>query len=203
MFRYVLLCGLSVAAVGGAVAQTTTTPPPGATAPKTEAGAPVNEKTKEFIRKASASGKFEVDSSELAKKSAQSTEVKSFAQRMIEDHTKANKDLAAAARQAGAQVPEPKLEPKHEEVISQLKKQTGQAFDRTYVDAQVSAHRQAVDQFQAYAKQGDNAQIKQFATQTLPVLQKHLESAADLKQSLPGAATGAGGGTPQGQTPKK
>jgi putative membrane protein len=195
MFRYVLLCGLSVAAVGGAMAQTTS-PSPGSAAPKTEAGAPVNENTKAFIRNAAASGKFEIESSQLAAKNASSGDVKSFAQRMIDDHTKANESLAVAARQAGTTAAEPKLSPKHQQVISDLKKASGPAFDRTYVDAQITAHEAAVSEFQTYAKQGDNAQIKQFATRTLPVLQKHLESATDLKQSLSGAATGPGSGIP-------
>lgn len=201
MFRYALLCGLSVIAIGGAAAQTS----PGATGQqqKTETGAPVNQMTRTFIRQAAEGGQFEIQSSEIAQQRAESSEVKSFARKIIDDHTEANKNLAQTARQAGTTVPEPTLAKKHTDIIADLRKKSGAQFDRTYVEAQVDAHQEAVQLFDDYSKKGDNAQFKQFATTTLPKLRQHLDLAKELKQSVGGAATGTGTGSTGGGTPQK
>ena len=43
---------------------------------------------RDFVHKASIANQFEIESSQLALDKAQSSEVKSFAQRMVDDHTK-------------------------------------------------------------------------------------------------------------------
>ena len=76
-----------------------------------------------------------------------------------------------------------KLDPKHAQLLDQLRKASGDEFDRLYVTIQVQAHQEAVSLFQNYAQNGDNQQLKQWAQKTLPDLQNHLQEA----QKLPGA----------------
>ena len=47
---------------------------------------------------------------------------------------------------------------------------------------QVSAHKEAVSLFERYAKDGDNPELKSFASKTLPHLQEHLKMAQDLER---------------------
>jgi putative membrane protein len=47
---------------------------------------------------------------------------------------------------------------------------------------QVSAHKDAVDLFERYAKGGDNAALKAWADKTLPALRHHLEMAQNLEK---------------------
>jgi putative membrane protein len=194
MFRYVLVCTLSVVAVGGALAQTTGQSGSQARQ-KTERGAAVDQKTTTFIKQAAEGGRFEIESSKLAQQRGRSPEVKSFAEKMVHDHTQANKQLADAAQKAGTTVPDVALTKKHATTVSNLRERSGAAFDRAYADAQVTAHQETVELFSTYSKQESNPAIKQFAEQTLPKLRQHLDMAKDMSRSVEGgAATGASGG---------
>ena len=66
-------------------------------------------------------------------------------------------------------------------MLDQLQAAENQA--ETYVQQQMIAHQNTIELFQQFAEQGDNPELQQFAEQTLPILQEHLEMA----QSLPGA----------------
>jgi putative membrane protein len=62
-----------------------------------------------------------------------------------------------------------------------LKAMNGKDFDRGYDQTQLKAHQDAVVLFDAYAKDGDNAELKGWAFRTLPHLQEHLSMAEKLK----------------------
>jgi putative membrane protein len=59
----------------------------------------------EFIKKAAAGGMAEVQLGNLAQERASSDDVKSFAKRMVDDHTKANDDLKQVAQKKGVTLP--------------------------------------------------------------------------------------------------
>jgi putative membrane protein len=135
----------------------------------------------DFVTEAASGGMYEVQSSQLVLDQAQApAEVGEFAQRMVDDHTKANEQLTTLAQQQNLEVPS-ELQPEEQQMLDQLQGADDQA--QTYVQQQVAAHEKTVDLFQNYAEQGDNEELKQFAEQTLPTLQEHLEMA----QALPGA----------------
>lgn len=126
-----------------------------------------------FVTKAGNGGLFEVESSKLALQKAQRADVKAFAQQMIDDHGKANQELMAEAQKAGVGVPD-KLDTPHQARLAKLSAANGPAFDRAYLNAQATAHREAVALFGAYAKTGSNADLKQFASRTLPIIEGHM-----------------------------
>lgn len=54
----------------------------------------------------------------------------------------------------------------------------GRAFDRTYIDQQARSDARTLALYDAYAKQGDNAQGRKFATEALPyIADEHAHSA--------------------------
>ena len=59
-------------------------------------------------------------------------------------------------------------------------------FDRAYAHSQVVAHQQALALMQDYASTGDNADLKQLAKDTEPVVQRHLDMAQKLESQLGG-----------------
>jgi putative membrane protein len=63
----------------------------------------------------------------------------------------------------------------------ELKEKTGKDFDQSYDQIQVKAHEDAVALFEAYAREGDNADLKKWAAATLPHLKQHLKMAQKLK----------------------
>lgn len=135
----------------------------------------------DFVTQAASGGMYEVQSSQLVLDQAQADEpVLEFAEQMVQDHTKANDELAALAREQNLEVPA-EMQPEQQQMLEELQNAEGEAD--TYVQQQVMAHQKTVDLFQAYAEEGDDGELKQFAEQTLPTLQEHLE----MVQSLPGA----------------
>jgi putative membrane protein len=143
----------------------------------------------EFARMAAMSDMFETESSRLAEGRSQNADVRQFAQHMIRDHQKTTTELKGMLPQlqgvSAAQMPT-SLDQKHQALLQQLQGAQGTQFDRVYVQQQVQAHQQAVDLFSNYARAGDNAQLKQWASQTLPALQQHLQQAQQLLRGTQG-----------------
>lgn len=136
--------------------------------------APVTDEA--FVIKAASGGMFEVESSKLAKASAKADDVKKFAEKMITDHEKANKELTEIAKKANLGLPT-KLLDEHQKLLDQVKNAKGEGFDRAYMDTQVKAHEEAVDLFSSASKSLKNAELKAFAEKTLPVIKEHYEHA--------------------------
>jgi putative membrane protein len=65
-------------------------------------------------------------------------------------------------------------------MLDKLKGLNGDDFTKQYHDNQVTAHKDAVSLFQRYGKGGDNDQIKNWASKTVPALEHHLQMAQDL-----------------------
>jgi putative membrane protein len=136
-----------------------------------------------FAQKAQAAGMGEVEMGKLAQQKAQADQVKSFGARMVQDHSKANDKLKQIAGAEGVQLPA-KLDKSAETEIDKLQKLSGAEFDAEYMKHQVSGHKKVIKEFEEEAKSGKNADIKRFATDTLPTLREHLK----LAQSAEAAA---------------
>lgn len=130
----------------------------------------------QFVPLAAVSNMFEIQSSEIALEKSQDEGVQQFAQKMIDDHTKASEDMMAALQESGADVQPPAaLDERHQEMIRQLEGLSGAEFDQAYVQMQDRAHQEAVALFSSYAENGEDGPLKTFAEQTLPTLQNHKE----------------------------
>lgn len=128
----------------------------------------------EFIAKAASGGMYEVKSSQLALQMGSSAEVKKLAQHMINDHTKANQELAALLTRKGQAVPAA-MDQKHLDMVNQLARLQSGQFDKAYLEQQLKAHQETVKLFEAASKSLTDAQLKAWATQTLPTLKQHLQ----------------------------
>jgi putative membrane protein len=128
-----------------------------------------------FALKAANSNEFEIQSSQLALQKSHNDEIRKFAQRMIDDHTKLADEAKATLQQANLQEPPAELDREHQVLLNKLKNENGAAFDRTYVRDQRTGHQQAVLLLEGYAKSGDNAPLKQLASKALPIVKEHLK----------------------------
>jgi putative membrane protein len=134
---------------------------------------------KEFAYKASEGGLGEVNLSLLAKDRASGAEVRKFAQQMVEDHGKANKELLALANKK--QLPlAPRMGQRHQQMAAKLARLSGAEFDRTYMTGQVKEHEEAEALFEAQAKGGQDQELKAFAEKHLPTIREHLKMAREL-----------------------
>src|SRR4051812_25881962 len=139
-----------------------------------------------FALKAAQGGLAEVRLGKLAAGKAASPDVKAFGQHMIDDHTKANEQLKSVAQEERMTLP---ADVNHEQqaTYDQLSKLSGAEFDRAYVKAMVSDHQEDVKDFTKEVKSGQDAKIKAFASQTLPVLEQHLEMIKGIRDKLSGS----------------
>ena len=114
-------------------------------------------------------------------------DTRQFGQRMVNDHSKANDQLKELAEAANIPLPNAPG-PEDEAIRERLDKMQGDAFDRDYIRRQITAHQETVQLFEYEIGSGQDSQLKNFASQTLPVLMEHLELAQTIDARLSGAA---------------
>lgn len=144
-----------------------------------QASAELSSADRNFATKAASGGLAEVQSAQMAQQKGESPQVKTFAQRIITDHTQANNDLQQIAQQENLTLP---TEPSKQErsAMQRVGGLTGAAFDRTYAQQEVRDHQQDIALFQQEAESGHDPALKQFAQKTLPTLRQHLQMAQAL-----------------------
>jgi putative membrane protein len=157
---------------------------PAVMTPGTGADQP-NNSDRNFARAAAAGGLAEVEFGKLAQQKGQSDAVKDFGGRMVEDHGKANDQLKALAKKDAIPLPE-KLDPEHKAIHDRLAGLSGAAFDQAYVQAQVADHQSTAQLLEYEIGAGQDVDLKSFASQTLPIVLKHLEMAQHIQTDLAG-----------------
>lgn len=133
-----------------------------------------------FIDEASAKGIAEIETAKLALDKSEAEDIRTFAQKMIDDHTQANQKLAELASQHDDLELSDEATPMDKAKAMILQFREGDNFDQAYANNQVVAHEQTIELFREYAQNGENAELKQFAEQTLPKLEQHLKHAQEL-----------------------
>jgi len=122
----------------------------------------------------------EISVGDLAQKNGGSDGVKSFGKMLVDDHTASNTKATSLAQANGVTPPtEPKPDDKKKH--DELAKLSGAEFDREFAKAMVKGHEEAISKFETASKGDDD--IAKFAQETLPTLQKHLETAQSLESS--------------------
>jgi putative membrane protein len=138
---------------------------------------------KKFAQEAQMGGLEQIQLAKLAQQKAASDSVKQYAQKMIDDHTKADDQLQQVASRENMTLPD-RLNSKQQDMINKLSQLSGPAFDKAYVKDMVKDHKKDVSAYRAESQLGTNPNIKQFASQTLPVLQQHLDLAKNLDKTV-------------------
>lgn len=140
---------------------------------------------KDFVTKAARGGLAEVNLSNLAVRHTRNPRVGEFARQMIADHTQANRELIALANRKGISLPE-KMDDKHQKMWDKLAKMDGAEFDHAFMEGMVKDHEEVVQLFETESKDGKDAELKEWAGRTLPVLKKHLELARNIAKTEKG-----------------
>ncbi|RZA01710.1 MAG: DUF4142 domain-containing protein [Sphingobacteriaceae bacterium] len=136
-----------------------------------------------FIRQAAIGGKAEVELGNLALATSTNTSVKDFATMMVADHTKSNEELMAMAKSKSFTLPD-SLDAEHKATADGLRGLTGAAFDKAYMNAMVDGHQKMLALLQSEAQGGMDANLKDYATKTAPVVQTHLEQAQKIQAGI-------------------
>jgi putative membrane protein len=181
-------------ALGGALAQTGTpggsgpsaNPRNAASGPTAKAGAKASKLDRSdhnFVVTVAEDGRFEVEAAKLAASKASSPEVKSFANLMVDDHTKANSELAQLATAKGVELPSSMPRAKSLQ-LEKLAKLSGDKFDREFAhEVGIEDHKKDIKLFEKQSKDAKDPELKAWIDKTLPTLRAHLEAAAKLPQN--------------------
>lgn len=130
----------------------------------------------DFVTKAASGGMMEVQLGNLAQTNAKSQRVKDFGSMMVTDHTNANDELKGLASSNNITISSSLL-PEHQKHVDIMGKMKGADFDKHYMDMMLDDHKKDIEEFKKEAGSSNNDVFKNFASKTLPVLQKHLDSA--------------------------
>jgi putative membrane protein len=126
---------------------------------------------KAFIKDAAKGGMMEVAMGRVAQKDASNSEMKIFGARMVNDHSKANEELKAIAKEENVEWPG--------------KKEAGKwKWDKDYMDAMVKDHEKDLAEFEKEAKNGSDPNVKSFADKTAKTVREHLEMAKEIDAKL-------------------
>ena len=200
---------------------------PGA-ASTTQAGkaGSLSSSDEQFIKDACKGSHVEVKMGKLGVQKAQNEQVKQFAQKLVDDHTKANTELKQLASSKGLTLPEPsdritaiddsadrtQVREKEEAAHSssdkdhaefkrewqKLESSSGTEFDRQFMSMTVKCHEKGVQEFEKASQASSDSEVKAFAAKTLPTLREHLQTARSLQSQV--GATGAPGAETGTQT---
>jgi len=190
---YKTLSACTVAIAMSAVPALAQTPDPanrGASTQPSTAATKTQDKMgsdQEWVMNVARDGLAEVELGRLASEKASSEQVKEFAKKMVDDHSKANDELKSIASTKNITLPSD-TDSKHKATIDRLSKMSGEAFDRAFAQDMLSNHKKAVSAFRSESKSGKDPEVKAFAAKTLPTLEGHLKQAEDLNKSVVGTS---------------
>ena len=153
---------------------------------RAQAGAPTDPQIADIVVTAN---QVDIDAGKLAKSKAHAKQVKDFAQLMITDHTAVNKSAAELVTKLKVK---PEDNPTSESLkkggqdnVAKLKKLDGAAFDRAYVDHEVTYHETVLDALdKTLIPSATNDELKALMVKVRPAFVAHLEHAKQLQASL-------------------
>jgi putative membrane protein len=154
-------------------------------APAQAQGLSVPEKS--FVEKAAKGNFAEVELGKLASQKSDDSQVKAFGQQMITDHSKANDQLKPIADSASVPWPT-QLTGESKTVYDRLSKLSGAQFDKLYVQMMVQDHQKDAAEYRIESSKVKDPQLKTYVSQTLPVVEQHLNHIKQLQKSSGSAA---------------
>ncbi len=139
--------------------------------------------TEAFVKQVGYINLAEIEAGRLAMMQGACQGVRMFGEHLARDHQKANQEMLQLAAKnnwvlAGT------TDEKHRALLQNLAGFKGAEFDREFVNAMVKGHKQAVQMFEAEARESKNAAVKSYAEKVLPTLRSHLKEAEKLQGEL-------------------
>jgi putative membrane protein len=160
-------------AVGIATASAQTSAPP-------EAPASLNAVDFNFVGQANLGAPFQVDSGRLAETKGSNAAIRSYAHLMVTSHIPVVNALNTILQSKNITPSNTLLQGAYDAMLATLKADHGAAFDRDYVNGQVEYQKGNAALFRQEIQNGADPDLRQFARQTLPKIEDHLQRAGKL-----------------------
>ncbi|HTZ59135.1 MAG TPA: DUF4142 domain-containing protein [Acidobacteriaceae bacterium] len=134
---------------------------------------------KMFVQQAMQGNKAQIQLAQLTLQKSDNQQVKQFAQRMIDDHTKLEQQMKPIAQQLDIAVPT-QVSKKDRATMAKLQGLSGSAYDQAYIKDMVKDHKHDLSQFQTEASSGQDPTVKDAASEGSKVIAQHLQLAQQL-----------------------
>jgi len=118
---------------------------------------------------------------QMAAGQASRQDVKDYASMLVTDHTADYEQLTVLAAKDGFTMPKG-LDAAHDRMIAPFDKLKGAAFESRYIHEMIVGHTEAIGIYTKEAADAENADLKAYASATLPTLHKHLDGAKALEK---------------------
>jgi putative membrane protein len=138
----------------------------------------------QFMDFAAQTDMLEANLGQLAAAKTSSQDVKDYAQMLVTDHTDDYTQLGVIAAKGSVVVPKA-LDAAHDKMIAPFNNLKGPAFDHRYIQEMIVGHTKAIQVYTKEATDAQSADLKAYASQTLPTLEKHLDGAKNLAKAKP------------------
>jgi putative membrane protein len=140
-----------------------------------------------FVENAAMGDMYELAAASLALRRASSPQVRELARMMLADHTTSTNHLQAALEMnetRGVKAPPTELDVHRRKMLENLEASPDDKFDAMYLDQQLLAHDETLTLLTKYYQDGDNAQLRSVAAGAAPVVYRHRQHCAQLKDNL-------------------
>jgi len=134
-----------------------------------------------FVTKAADDGQAEVQLAQLAASQASNSEVRSFAQKLVDDHTAVNQELMGIASSKGVKLDKDDAQ---DRTYRRLAKKSGSDFDREFIEHMIDDHEKCIKMFEKASNDAKDTEIRGFASKHLADLKDHLARAQSLRQTV-------------------
>ena len=132
-----------------------------------------------FIRQATTGNLLEVRLGELAEDRASGSQVKTFGDRMADDHEDMQERWEKLVSRNALRI-RPALGPTEEGEVTRLSGLSGSAFDRAYMTTMIRQHENDVATFQQLAQSARSEDVRKLASGDLGTIQQHLTMARQV-----------------------
>src|SRR5580693_3996308 len=155
----------------------------------TEVPATLNAVDFNFVGQANLGEPFQVDSGRLAETKGTSAAIRTYAHLMVTSHIPVIDALNAILQRKNVAPSNTLLHGAYDAMLFTLRADHGTAFDRNYVDGQVEYQKGNAALFQQEIQNGSDPDLKEFARQTLPKIEDHLQRALKLAGAASAGST--------------
>ena len=174
-------------------ATTTQSGATGAGGTSSASGDKLSQSDERMLKQIAEANLAEISAGKMAQDKAQSDEVKSFAKKMVDDHTKALDDLKQLAQSKGVTLPsEP--DKQHMAMEKKLQALSGEKFDKQYLQqAGDRAHKETHRLLQRASSRAEDSDLKNYASKVIATVESHQQMAKDTSRNLKSTSEGKSG----------
>jgi putative membrane protein len=161
-------------------------------------GAKVSKADERLMMQLAQANIAEINAGKLAEQKSSNDQVKSFAKKMVDDHTKALDDLKQLATSKGVTLP---TDPDRQQMAmeNKLSALSGGKFDAQYVDQSGSrAHKDTHRLLQRVSSRAADADLKAYANKIMPTVESHQQLAKETSKNLTMTTEGRSGSGMEG-----